>query len=375
MGCVRFIYNWALALKIQLYKESKKPLSYVDIAKLLTRLKKTQDHKWLNVPANECLQQSLRCLDTAYNNFFKHNMGFPKFKSKNRHQDAMKFINNVKFDFETNRVKVPKIGWVKFLKNQTIPKDAITKTLTIKRDACGTYWATIVVNLNESLPPKAKVERDKLVGIDMGVKNYVILSNGTIIPNPKYYHGKEKRLAHLQKDLDRKVKGSHHYKQNPLAIAKLHRSIHNERENGIHQLTSRLVKSEYTTFCLEDLNIQGMEQNHHLAKSISDASWGEFKRQLLYKCKWAGKNVLFCDRFDATSKTCHNCGYVNKELTLNVRDWVCPKCGEHLDRDINAAINIKDFALKAYSKENHTSVEDLREGIEGRGYEPCEVSR
>ena len=345
-GCGRFIYNWGLNKKIKAYQKDKTNLSYVDLAKQLTLLKKTEEHKWLNEVTNETLQQSLRCMDTAFKNFFKQHNGFPKFKSKHKSKDCCKFINSVRFNFTDRKVKIPKVGWVRLCKNNAFDLSKIKLgTLTVTRDKCGEYWCTILTEDGASIPPKAKVEKETAIGIDLGIKDFAILSDGTKYSNPKYYETSQRHLKRLQQRLSRKVKGSANRTKAKLRLARCSRYISNCRTDYLHKLSTSLV-SAYDTICIEDLNVSGMLQNHHLAKSISSVSWNEFRRMITYKCEWHGKNLLIIGRFEPSSKTCNNCGYVYKDLKLSERKWVCPQCGSTLDRDVNAAKNIRDVALR-----------------------------
>lgn len=348
MGCARFIYNWGLDLKIKVYQQHKTSLSYVDIAKQLTTLKHTPEHIWLNDVATESLQQSLRCMDNAFKNFFREKKGFPKFKSKHSSKDTCKFINNIHFDFTDWKVKIPKVGWVKLCQNKAFNPDKYKQgTLTVIRDKCGTFWCTIATDNDKPLPPKTKVTEDTAVGIDLGIKDFAILSNGIKYPNPKYYEHTTRCLRRAMQSLSRKAKGSKKWYKAKTKVAILHRYVADCRSDYLHKLTTYLVLS-YDTICLEDLNVKGMMQNHHLAQAIASASWSEFRRMLVYKCDWHGKNLLFIDRFEPSSKTCNCCGcYVNKELRLSDRVWTCPQCGAELDRDVNAAKNIKSMALSA----------------------------
>ena len=345
-GCARFIYNWGLDLKIKAYLKDKTQLSYIDLAKELTLLKKTEEYKWLNDVTNEILQQALRCVDAAFNNFFREKKGFPKFKSKHRSKDCCKFIQSVKFDFEKWQVKIPKVGWVNLCKNKSFDLSKVKLgTLTVSRDKCGTYWVTILVDDNKTFPPKTKVEKETSVGIDLGIKDFAILSDGTKFGNPKYYEKRQCKLRRLQQRLSKKTKGSKNRNKAKICLATCSRRITNCRTDYLQKLSTYLVRT-YDTICIEDLNVKGMMQNHHLAKSISSASWSEFRRMLTYKCEWRGKNLLIIDRFEPSSKTCNNCGYVYKGLTLSERSWKCPVCEKTLDRDINAAKNIHDMALR-----------------------------
>jgi putative transposase len=344
-GCARFIYNWGLEKKTKAWTNEHKTLSYFELAKELTLLKQNEEYQWLKDVPNECLQQSLRNLDNAYTQFFKAHKGFPKFKSKKRSKNSAKYLNAVYFDFDNWKVRIPKCGWVKLRKNKPFDTTSTKQgTLTVTRDKCGEYWCTIVVEDNEPTKLKAKVSDETAVGIDLGIKQFAILSDGTKFDNPKYYEQAQRKLRVLQRKFARTKKGSKRHEAAKLKVARQYRKVVNKRLDFLHKLSTYLTE-HYDTICLENLNVEGMMKNHHLAKSIQSASWSEFVRQLNYKAEWNGKNVVYIGRFEPSSKTCSECGYVNKELKLSDREWVCPQCGAELDRDVNAAINIKRFAL------------------------------
>lgn len=344
-GCARFIYNWGLNQKISAWTEQHKTVSYFDLAKQLTTLKKTEGYEFLNDVANESLQQSLRNLENAYTMFFKAKKGFPKFKSKKKSKDCVKYINTVKFDFVNWKVHIPKCGWVNICKNRTFDIESCKiGTLTVSRDKCGEYWCAIIVEDGEQPKPKAKVSEGTTVGIDLGIKDYAILSDGTKYENAKYLERNMAKLKHLQRRFSRTQRHSNRHKVLRQRIAKLRRHIANQRMDFIHKLTTDIL-SRYDTVCLENLNVEGMMKNHHLANVIQSASWGEFIRQMSYKSEWKGKNLIFIGRFEPSSKTCWKCGYINRELKLSDREWTCPECGERHDRDVNAARNIKVFGL------------------------------
>ena len=344
-GCARFIYNWGLDIKTKAWTNEHKSVSYFELAHELTALKQTDEYAWLKEVPNESLQQSLRNLDNAYTQFFKAKKGFPNKKKKKRSKDAAKFIAAVHFDFDKWKVKIPKCGWVKLCHNK--PFDLSTckiGTLTVSRDKCGEYWCSIVVETAEQMKPKTKVSESMAVGIDLGIKDYAILSDGTKYGNPKFYEKNQSRLKLLQQRFARTKKGSNRHEVMRLKVAKQYRKITNSRVDFLHKLTTDLV-NRFDTICLENLNVDGMLKNHNLAKSIQSASWSEFVRQIKYKSELNGKNVIFIGMFEPSSKTCSKCGHVNNDLKLSDREWVCPVCGEHHDRDINAAINIKNMAL------------------------------
>ncbi len=342
-GCCRFIYNWGLNKKVQAYKANKQTIGYVELAHELTLLKQDGEHDWLKEVNNTSLQQSLRNLDKAFVRFFREKKGFPKFKSKKKSKDSAKYINSVHFDFVNWKVKIPKCGWVKLCHNRTFDTTKQYGTLTVSKDKCGEYWCTIVVYDVEE-KPKAKVSDKTAVGIDLGIKDYAILSDGTKYGNPRFLEEGCKKLKKLQKRFAKAKKGSNRREAMRVKVARQYRKISNRRGDFLHKLSTYLVE-HYNTICLENLNIEGMLKNHNLASSIQSASWSEFVRQLAYKADWGGKNIVFIGRFEPSTKTCSNCGYINRDITLKDREWTCPQCGTHHDRDVNAAVNIKDFAL------------------------------
>ena len=345
-GCVRFIYNWGLNIKKTKYEDEKITLSCYDLDGMMTKLKKEPEYKWLNNAYSVCLKEALRNLDTAYNKFFKEKQGFPKFKSKKNPCNSATY-RDCKFDFENNRLYIPKIGKVRFFKNRSFDvNNCKICTVTISKDSCCNYWASAIVEDYKDLKDKVPVkDNDRCVGIDLGVKNLCILDNGTKYDNPKYYKKYCDKLARLQQILSGKTKDSNNYNKLKLRIAKLSKKIQNMRNDYLHKTSTELINN-YDTICIETLNVKGMMKNHHLAQAIGDVSLGEFNRQLTYKGEWYGKNIIHIGRWEPSSKTCNKCGYVNKDLELKDREWVCPVCGEYHDRDINAAINIRKIGLE-----------------------------
>ena len=345
-GCVRFVYNWSLNQRIEAYQKYGTRISWVESCKRLTELKKQEETKWLCEVATQSLQQSIRHMDSAFTRFFREKKGFPKFHSKKRGKLSFQLVKDISIDFNTHKVRLPKAGEVKFGKG----KEFFGKigTCTVSKKPTGKYYISILVDDGNPLPQKAPIVSDTSVGIDVGIKDFAVLSNGKVYANPKFYEKDEKRLKVLQRRFARKQKGSNRREKARLAVAKQHERIKNHRENFIHQVTSRIVR-ENQTIIIEDLNVDGMLKNHNLAKHIASASWSEFFRQLQYKCDWQGKNLIRIGRFEPSSKMCL-CGYINKDLTLKDREWDCPRCGRHNDRDLLAAVNIKRFGLQ---KQNH----------------------
>jgi len=378
IGCARFIYNWGLSVRKDAYERDKSKVTYVDTAKMLTSLKQQEEYKWLKDAAVESLQQSLRCLDAAFKNFFRDkSVGYPKFKSKRKSRESVKYVNRVHFDFSAWRVQIPKIGKVKLCKNRAFDQGVWkAKTLTVHKDKCGGYWCTVVVHGDIEERPKTKVEPQSAVGIDVGIKAFATLSDGSAIENPKFLRRHERKLARLQRHFSKTQKDSNRREAMRLKIARLQRKIANKRYDFLQKATTALIGT-YDTICLESLKVGNMMKNHHLAKSIQDASWCEFKRQLIYKADWHGKNVLQVDAFFPSSKTCGCCGYKNDSLKLSDRFWACPQCGKTLDRDLNAALNIRNECLKNHKRPSVSGCKDVEGKADGlpvnrQDSKPCE---
>lgn len=343
-GSARYTYNWALNQRINAYQQEKERLTAYDLCKMLTSLKKENGKEWMSETPIVCLQQAIRNMDSAFTRFFREKKGFPRFRSKNGKQ-RIQFVRYVEVDFDASKIKLPKIGWVRIYNPRQF--DGEMGTVTVSRNAAGKYFVSILVRTLDPLPKKQPIIYATTVGVDVGLKDYFVLSDGTRVQNPRHYQNTQKRLSALSHRLSRKQKGSNRRNRAKMTVAKCHYRITNQRKDFLHKLTSQLVKN-HDTIVIEDLNVAGMLKNHCLAKHISSASWSEFFRQLEYKCEWTGKNLIRIGRFEPSSRMC-TCGLVNKGLTLKDRTWKCPSCGEVHDRDLLAAKNIKRFGL---SKQN-----------------------
>lgn len=333
IGCCRFIYNLALETKLEAYKKGYNYSSY-ELIKQITFLKK--DLEWLKEPNNTALQQSIIDLEKAFKNFFKSKSGFPKFKSKKSGQ-SFRIPINFKVDFENSIIKAGKLKNIKTVFDR--PFEGKVKSMTFSKTSTGKYFVSILVEDGKEKPKKLYIS--DVVGVDLGIKEFAILSDGTKVSNPKYLKNDIERLKVLQKRASRKQKGGQNRKKANLRVAKLHERITNRRKDFLHKLTYKLT-SENQAICVENLAVSNMMKNHKLGQSISDAGWSEFVRQLEYKCEWRGKHLIKIDRFYPSSKTCSNCGWKNENLELKDRSWICGGCGETHDRDLNAAINIRN---------------------------------
>ena len=340
-GAARWVYNRSLERKKAVYAETKKNVSWVELCKDLTVLKKTKDTFWLRDVATAPLQSSIRHLDGAFKRFFKEKKGFPVFKSR-RGRQSFQYPAGVKTDFTKKLVYLPRIGWVRYRDPRLFI--GTVKTVTVVRSSTGKHYAQILVDI--PVTPKAPklLERSRCLGVDVGLNTFATFSDGRKIANPRFYSSASREIQKASRRLSRKQKGSKNRAKARLKLARVHEKVANRRKDFLHKLTTAMVsENQVDAWVVETLNVKGMSRNRSLAKSIHDASWSEFLRQLEYKSAWRGKSVLKIGRFMPSSKTC-SCGAVNEDLCLADRTWTCNFCGVTHDRDILAAQNILRFA-------------------------------
>ena len=350
LGCCRLIYNKLLDYKKTQYEQNKQSISLSQLGKYLTNLKKQDEYSFLNNVYAMCLAQTMQDLLKAYDNFFKLHKGYPKFKSKKDTKQSCRFTNLIfrgKKKINGNRITL-----IKQLTNilfKCSRKEEIylnhnekyIHSVTLTKTSTEKYYLSILIDYN--IIQKEKL--DTVIGLDLGIKDFIVDSNRNRYENKHFYKNQEKKLKKLQRQLSKKQKGSNNRNKLKIKLAKVHEKISNQRNTYLHQITSKLV-NENQIICIEDLNVKGMMSNHKLAKSIQELSLYEFRRQLEYKCNWYGRRLVIINQFYPSSKTCHNCGYIYKDLKLSEREWVCPHCGKLIDRDYNASLNILDNGLK-----------------------------
>jgi putative transposase len=352
-GSIRFVYNFFLNERKREYETNKNTINYYDNAKSLTGLKKQEDYSWLNEINSQSLQDSLKNLETAYKNFFRFKKGFPKFKSKHS-KNSFTVPQSVKL--EDGKLKIPKFKEpIDVILHRTF--FGTIKQCTISKTPTNEYFISILVETTHTATPKT----GKSIGIDLGLKDFVITSDGYKFKNNRYTKRYQTKLKKAQQHLSRKKKGSNRYQKQKLKVAKLHKKITNSRLDNLHKVSTELI-TKYDVIFLEDLNIKGMIKNHKLAKHIADVSWSKFITLLTYKAEWNDKKIIKIDRFFPSSKTCNCCGYINQNLKLSMREWTCPSCHTKLDRDLNASKNILNEGYKIIL----SGIDDYRSGGEIR---------
>lgn len=334
-GHSRFIYNHYRAKREQVYQETGQGLSYIDCANGLKALK--AEYEWLREADSQVLQQSLKDLDRAYKNFFEKRADYPRFKSRH---DKQSIRYPQRFKLKHNRIYLPKVGWVKLGQHREMT--GTMKNCTVSKTKSGKYFVSIQCEIELEQP----VYSGNKCGLDLGLTHFVILSTGEKVDNRRHLRKSEKRLVKLQQQLSKKQKGSNNRAKARLKVARQHEKVANQRRDFHHKLSHQLTH-EFSHLGFERLNIAGMVKNHSLAKSISDAGWGQFVQFCRYKGEWYGCHVGQLDTFFPSSKLCNVCGNINRDLKLSERHWVCPTCGTLHDRDINAAQNILKHTVGA----------------------------
>jgi putative transposase len=350
-GCTRFIYNWALDLSNKSYQIDKKRLKRFDLQAKLPAMKKANETEWLKEVNSLSLQATLKHLDNGFSRFFTKKGGYPKFKSKHDNNKSFEVPANTIIDVKNKKISIPKFKkGIKARLHRTIPKKGIIKTSTVSMNPSGQYFISILVEepLKEKKYKKPTMKNS--VGVDLGIKDFATLSDGTKIENPKFLKKNLKKLKKEQRRLSKKQKGSNNRNKQRIKVARLHNKISNMRNDFLHKLTTKLV-SENQAICLEDLNVKGMIKNHNLAQAIQDVSWSKFNTLLEYKAEWNSVSILRIGRFEPSSKMC-SCGVINKDLKLSDRIWTCKDCGATHDRDVLASQNIKTIGLHSYKTYN-----------------------
>ena len=340
-GCCRYVFNMGLEYRRKAYRRRGESRGYGDTVRLLNIMKK--EKPWLREAYSQSLQSALRNLDTAYVNFFRDpgHFGYPNFKRKTSVQ-SIQYPQNCKVDFQEQKLHVPKIGWVPCIFHRRF--EGRMKTVTISIEPSGEFHVSILVENEDKIPvviqQSVKDESDVL-GIDMGVKDLCACSDGTVFENNRYLAKAEKKLKREQRRLSRKKKGSANRNRQRIKVAKINKKIANQRKDAVEKATAEIAGKSHAAVAVENLNVKGMVKNHHLAKSVSDASMSAFLTRLETKCRNKGKTFVKVDRWFPSSQTCSVCGHVNKGIRdLKIREWVCPRCHTRHERDNNASINI-----------------------------------
>ena len=351
LGCYRVVYNQCLARKIKSYEENKISENLSTLGQFVHHeLLKDDNFIWLREQNTKVLKQAVKDMLTAYKNFFEQHTGYPKFKSKHDNKQSCRFelgAISKRNDYTTYHLSLANIRNIRFRCNEKYAKylqkhhDNIRQA-TLTRLSCGEYYLSILVD--GDLTHKVK-ESNAAVGIDLGIKDFVITSEGEVFDNLHFKKSETKKIKRLQRQLSKKEKGSNNRNKARIKLAKVYKKINDRKQYYLHAVSNSLI-DENQVICMEDLNVKGMVKNHNLAESICEMNFGEFRRMLEYKAQWYNRKIVFVGRFYPSSKTCHNCGYINKRLKLSDRQWICPECGEFIERDYNAALNILDEGLR-----------------------------
>lgn len=354
LGCYRVVYNQCLNRKIQSYEENNISENQTTLGHFIHHeLLKDDNFVWLREQNTKVLKQALIDMLNAYKNFFERHTGYPKFKSKKDNKQSCRFElgaiskKNIYTDYKLSLANIKNIKfrcsnkYAEYLQKHK----ANIRQATLTKLPCGEYYLSILVD--GDLTHKIK-ESHHIVGIDLGIKDFIITSDGEVFENLHFKKNESKKLIRLQKQLSRKQNGSNNRNKARIKLAKEYKRITDKKQYYLHQISNYLI-DENQVICMEDLNVSGMLKNHKLAESIQEMNFGEFRTMLEYKANWYGKKLVFVDRFYPSSKTCNHCGYINKKLKLSDRQWVCPDCGEIIERDYNAALNIRDEGIRMIS--------------------------
>ena len=333
--------NYALGRKIKHYEETKKSLSIYEIQKEITQLKKKPETEWLSEVFSHSLQQACFDLDSAFSRFFKKIGKFPRFKSKHSPKQSYRVPDAFEISNDRRSIKIPKLGWVSFKDEFDFKKEYDYRQITVSRTPSGNYMVSILYDdKKKEITPK-KIKSERTLGIDVGVKTLATLSDGTKIENPKFYAKYQQELGSAQASFSKKKTNSKNYWKQRKIVAKKHEKISNCLKDYLHKLSNDLIENQdYDSFAMEHLDVKTMEAEH-----VNQVGWNMLKNMMVYKCKERGKNLLTIGKYDPSSKTCSKCGHIKEDLKLSDRQWICPICNKNHDRDINAANNIKLFAL------------------------------
>lgn len=354
LGCYRVVYNQCLNRKIQSYEENKVSENQTTLGHFIHHeLLKDDNFVWLREQNTKVLKQALIDMLNAYKNFFERHTGYPKFKSKKDNKQSCRFElgaiskKNIYTDYKLSlaNIKNVKFRCSKKYTEYLQKHKANIRQATLTKLPCGEYYLSILVD--GDLTHKVK-ESHHTIGVDLGIKDFIVTSEGEVFENLHFKKNESKKLIRLQKQLSRKINGSNNRNKARIKLAKVYKRITDKKQYYLHQVSNYLI-DENQVIRMEDLNVSGMLKNHKLAESIQELKLGEFRRMLEYKANWYGRKLVFVDRFYPSSKTCNHCGYINKNLKLSDRQWVCPDCGEIIERDYNAALNIRDEGIKLIS--------------------------
>jgi putative transposase len=354
-GAARWAYNWGLQVKQERYTATKRSPTAIDLHRELNALKKT-DVPWMYSVSKCAPQEALWNLDAAFANFFrrcalkkqgkwKGKLGYPQVKTKKKGLGSFRLTGRIVVSEKA--IVLPRLGRLRLKEREYLPTGGVQILSATVSEQAGHWYVSVQVEREQTVPENT----GPIVGIDLGIRSLATLSDGEVIPNPRHLKRRLKKLKRLQRMVSRRQKGGKNRKKAVRKLAKQHRLIKHQRRNTLHQVTTRLAKTK-SVLVIEDLNVRGMLKNHHLAQAIGDVAFYEFKRQLLYKASWYGARVILADRWEPSSKRCSGCGWIDESLTLSTLTFQCDQCGLVLDRDLNAAINLKQLAGSSSDSQN-----------------------